>query len=76
MKNYYAEYPQMQVAASQLLDAKVNTITAGPLYTAMVQIRNDMMAGAELVFNGGDPKEAADMAVESTNPALESANAE
>lgn len=49
-------------------------MTAGPLVTTLVQIRNDMMAGAETVFNGGDPKEAADMAVESTNQALEAAN--
>ena len=65
---------QMKIASDQLRNAKVNEVTAGPLVTTLVQIRNDMMAGAETVFNGGDPKEAADMAVESTNQALEAAN--
>ena len=64
----------MKIASDQLRNAKVNEVTAGPLVTTLVQIRNDMMAGAETVFNGGDPKEAADMAVESTNQALEAAN--
>lgn len=74
MKQLYTDNPQMKIASDQLRNAKVNEVTAGPLVTTLVQIRNDMMAGAETVFNGGDPKEAADMAVESTNQALEAAN--
>ncbi len=74
MKKLYEDNPQMKIASDQLRNAKVNEVTAGPLVTTLVQIRNDMMAGAETVFNGGDPKEAADMAVESTNQALEAAN--
>lgn len=76
MVTLYEESPQMKVGADQLLNAKVNEVTAGPLVTTLVQIRNDMMAGAELVFNGGDPQEAVNMAVESTNQQLEAANAE
>lgn len=74
MTDLYKENPQMKIASDQLREAKVNEVTAGPLVTTLVQIRNDMMAGAEAVFNGGDPKEAADMAVESTNQGLEAAN--
>lgn len=74
MVKLYEESPQMKVGAEQLLNAKVNSVTAGPLVTTLVQIRNDMMAGAELVFNGGDPEEAVNMAVESTNQQLEAAN--
>ena len=76
MKTLYAEKPMMKIAADQLLNGQQNAITAGPLVTTLVQIRDDMMAGAELVFNGGDPQEAVDMAVESTNQQLEMANAQ
>lgn len=76
MKTLYEEQPMMKIAADQLLNGQQNSITAGPLVTTLVQIRDDMMAGAELVFNGGDPQEAVNMAVESTNQQLEMANAQ
>ncbi len=75
IKTLYEEQPMMKIASDQLLNGKQNSVTAGPLVTTLVQIRDDMMAGAELVFNGGDPQEAVDMAVESTNQQLEAANA-
>lgn len=75
IKNLYAEQPMMKIASDQLLNGQQNAITAGPLVTTLVQIRDDMMAGAELVFNGGDPQEAVDMAVQNTNQELEAANA-
>ncbi len=74
IKKLYEEKPQMKIASDQLRNAKVNEVTAGPLVTTLVGIRNDMMAGAELVFNGGNPQEAVDSAVESTNQGLEAAN--
>jgi len=74
IQKLYEEKPQMKIASDQLRNAKVNEVTAGPLVTTLVGIRNDMMAGAELVFNGGNPQEAVDSAVESTNQGLEAAN--
>lgn len=74
MKSAYEEYPQLKVACDQLLNSKVNEITAGPLLSQLPQLRSDLASAEEAVFGGGDVKAAIDSAVSSTNAAIENAN--
>lgn len=74
MQSVYTEYPQLRVAADQLLNSKVNEITAGPLLSQLPQLRTDLSAALESVFSGGDVSEAVGEAARSTNSAIESAN--
>jgi sn-glycerol 3-phosphate transport system substrate-binding protein len=75
MKQTYAEYPQMRVAADQLLNSKVNSVTAGPLVAALPQIYTDVATAAEAVVNGTDVTEAIDAAAQSINEAIKASNA-
>ena len=70
----YDEYPQLAVSADQLRNSKVNNITAGPLCSQLPQLRTDLQTAMQSVFNGGDVDEAIEIAVNSTNTAIESAN--
>lgn len=70
----YEELPQLQVAADQLLNSNVNSITAGPLLSQLPQLRTDLQTALEAVFNGSDVESAVAQAVESTNSAIASAN--
>ena len=70
----YEELPQLQVAADQLLNSNVNSITAGPLLSQLPQLRTDLPTALEAVFNGSDVESAVAQAVESTNSAIASAN--
>ncbi|MBC5628138.1 ABC transporter substrate-binding protein [Clostridium sp. NSJ-6] len=74
MKNIYAEKPQLKVAADQFLTSKETAATAGPLLSQLPQLRNDLQAAIEEVFNGGDVAKAIDGAVANTNKAIETAN--
>lgn len=75
MKEIYEKSPQMKVAADQLLNSKQTAATAGPLLSQLPQLRNDLQAAEEMVFNGTDPKEAMEQAAKNTNTQIESANA-
>ena len=70
----YEEMPQLQVAADQLLNSKVNSITAGPLLSQLPQLRTDLVTALEAVFNGGEVDSSVQQAVESTNSAIANAN--
>ena len=70
----YEELPQLQVAADQLLNSNVNSITAGPLLSQLPQLRTDLQTALEAVFNGSDVESAVAQAVESTNSAIANAN--
>ena len=70
----YEELPQLQVAADQLLNSNVNSITAGPLLSQLPQLRTDLQTALEAGFNGSDVESAVAQAVESTNSAIASAN--
>ncbi len=70
----YEEMPQLQVAADQLLNSKVNSITAGPLLSQLPQLRTDLVTALEAVFNGGEVESSVQQAVESTNSAIAAAN--
>lgn len=70
----YEEMPQLQVAADQLLNSKVNSITAGPLLSQLPQLRTDLVTALEAVFNGGEVESSVQQAVESTNSAIATAN--
>ena len=70
----YEELPKLQVAADQLLNSNVNSITAGPLLSQLPQLRTDLQTALEAVFNGSDVESAVAQAVESTNSAIASAN--
>lgn len=70
----YDEYPQLRVAADQLLNSKVNEITAGPLLSQLPQLRTDLQTALEAVFNGADVSESISLAVDNTNAAIETAN--
>lgn len=74
MKNIYAEKPQLKVAADQFLTSKETKVTAGPLLSQLPQLRNDLQAAIEEVFNGGDVDSAIETAVKNTNKAIETAN--
>ena len=74
MQNTYAELPQLEVAAQQLLNSQVNSITAGPLLSQLPQLRTDLQSALEAVFNGSDVASAVEQAVSSTNSAITSAN--
>lgn len=75
MKKAYEEYPQLEVSADQLCGSKVNDVTAGPLCSQLPQLRTDLQTALESVFNGGSVKDALKTAMDSTNSAIESANA-
>lgn len=75
LSKIYTEYPQLEVSANQLRNSKVNNITAGPLCSQLPQLRTDLETALESVFNGGDVDAAIETAVNSTNSAIESANA-
>lgn len=70
----YEGMPQLQVAADQLLNSKVNSITAGPLLSQLPQLRTDLQTALEAVFNGSDVDSAVAQAIESTNSAIATAN--
>ena len=74
MKNIYAEKPQLKVAADQFLTSKETKVTAGPLLSQLPQLRNDLQAAIEEVFNGGNVDTAIETAVKNTNKAIETAN--
>lgn len=74
MKKIYEEKPQLRVAADQLLTAKETKATAGPVLSQLSQLRNDLQAAEELVFNGGDPVSAIAQAKDSTDKQIEAAN--
>ena len=74
LKTSYEEMPQLEVAANQLLNSNVNSITAGPLLSQLPQLRTDLQTALEAVFNGSDVESAVAQAVESTNSAIASAN--
>lgn len=74
LNEVYTEFPQMKVAADELLTTKVTEVTAGPLCSQLPQLRTDVSTGLEAIFNGGDVEEAINAAVESTNAAIETAN--
>ena len=75
MKQVYDKYPQLKVSADQLRGSKVNDITAGPLCSQLPQLRTDLQTALESVFNGGAVEDALKTAENSTNSAIESANA-
>lgn len=74
MQKTYEQYPQLKVAADQLLNSKINKVTAGPLLSQLPQLRTDLQTALEAIFNGTDVQEAIDQAVTSTNSAIASAN--
>lgn len=74
MKATYEELPQLQVAAEQLLNSQVNSVTAGPLLSQLPQLRTDLQSALEAVFNGSEVAPAVEQAVSSTNSAIASAN--
>lgn len=67
IKKVYDDYPQFKIASDQFLASKQTPATAGPLLAQLPQLRGDLEAAIESVFNGGDPKEAVDKAADATN---------
>lgn len=74
MEATYEEYPQLKVASDQLLNSKINEVTAGPLLSQLPQLRTDIVSALEAVLNGSDVEEAVDEAIRSTNEAIANAN--
>ncbi|HIV13209.1 MAG TPA: extracellular solute-binding protein [Candidatus Pullilachnospira stercoravium] len=75
MISTYEEYPQLRVAADQLLNSQVNEVTAGPLLSQLPQLRTDIQTALEAVFNGEEVEASLQQAVDSTNSAIANANA-
>ncbi|MEG1427729.1 MAG: ABC transporter substrate-binding protein, partial [Oscillospiraceae bacterium] len=70
----YQKLPQLKVAADQLLNSKLSSVTAGPLLSQLPQLRTDLQTAEEAVFNGEAPETAIKAAMDSTNSAIASAN--
>jgi sn-glycerol 3-phosphate transport system substrate-binding protein len=74
MQAIYAKTTQLKVAADQFKNSKQTEATAGPLLSQLPQLRNDLQAAEEMVFNGKNPREAMDQAVANTNKQIKKAN--
>ncbi len=74
VKEKWAEYPQYKVTVDQLQDTKANLATQGALISVFPESRQYVVTALEELYQGGNPKEALDQAVEGTNRAIEIAN--
>ncbi|KAB2331777.1 ABC transporter substrate-binding protein [Bacillus mesophilum] len=69
----WEKYPQLKVTVDQLKDTKPSTATQGALISVFPEARQKVVSAMESLYQGVDPKEALDRAVEETNQALEAA---
>ncbi|GAA0322448.1 ABC transporter substrate-binding protein [Bacillus carboniphilus] len=70
----YETYPQLKVTVEQLQATKPSVATQGALISVFPEARQQVVTALENLYQGMDPQEALDQAVEGTNRAIEIAN--
>lgn len=70
----WAEFPQFKVTVDQLQDTVAGLATQGALISVFPESRQQVVTALEDLYQGKDPQEALDQAVEGTNRAIEIAN--
>ncbi|KIL45099.1 ABC transporter substrate-binding protein [Jeotgalibacillus soli] len=71
VKEQWEQYPQLKVTVDQLKETKATTATQGALISVFPEARQKVVNAMESLYQGADPQEALDRAVEETNQALE-----
>ncbi|QTD41110.1 ABC transporter substrate-binding protein [Sporosarcina sp. Te-1] len=74
VKAKWAEYPQFKVTVDQLQDTVPGYATQGALISVFPESRQQIVTALEELYQGKDPQEVLDKAVEGTNRAMEIAN--
>ncbi|MBB4823549.1 sn-glycerol 3-phosphate transport system substrate-binding protein [Sporosarcina luteola] len=74
VKAKWAEYPQYKVTVDQLQDTVPGYATQGALISVFPESRQQIVTALEELYQGKDPQEVLDKAVEGTNRAIEIAN--
>lgn len=74
VKEKWAEYPQFQVTVNQLQDTEPSVVTQGALISVFPESRQQIVTALENLYQGADPQQVLDEAVEGTNRAIEIAN--
>lgn len=70
----WAEFPQFKVTVDQLQDTVPGLATQGALISVFPESRQQVVTALEDLYQGKDPQEALDQAVEGTNRAIDIAN--
>ncbi|WP_227395011.1 ABC transporter substrate-binding protein [Jeotgalibacillus aurantiacus] len=71
VKDQWEQYPQLKVTVDQLKETQANAATGGALISVFPEARQRVVNAMESLYQGADPQEALDQAVEETNRALE-----
>lgn len=74
VKEKWDEFPQFKVTVSQLQDTVPGYATQGALISVFPESRQLVVTALEELYQGKDPQEVLDQAVEGTNRAIEIAN--
>ncbi|WP_051405068.1 ABC transporter substrate-binding protein [Bacillus cihuensis] len=74
VKDKWAESPQLKVTVDQLQATIPSVATQGALISVFPEARQQVVTALENLYQGGNPKEELDKAVEATNKAIEVAN--
>jgi sn-glycerol 3-phosphate transport system substrate-binding protein len=74
VKQEWEKYPQFKVTVEQLQQTKPSVATQGALISVFPESRQQVVTALENLYQGTDPQEALDQAVEGTNRAIEIAN--
>jgi sn-glycerol 3-phosphate transport system substrate-binding protein len=74
VKKEWEKYPQFKVTVDQLQQTKPSVATQGALISVFPESRQQVVTALENLYQGTDPQEALDQAVEGTNRAIEIAN--
>jgi sn-glycerol 3-phosphate transport system substrate-binding protein len=74
VKQEWEKYPQFKVTVDQLQQTKPSVATQGALISVFPESRQQVVTALENLYQGTDPQEALDQAVEGTNRAIEIAN--
>ncbi|MFL8936325.1 ABC transporter substrate-binding protein [Rossellomorea oryzaecorticis] len=74
VKQEWEKYPQFKVTVDQLQQTKPSVATQGALISVFPESRQQVVTALENLYQGTDPQEALDQAVEGTNRAIEISN--
>ncbi len=74
VKQEWEKYPQFKVTVDQLQQTKPSVATQGALISVFPESRQQVVTALENLYQGTDPQEALDQAVEGTNRAIDIAN--
>ncbi|PKG24670.1 ABC transporter substrate-binding protein [Niallia nealsonii] len=74
VKEEWKKYPQLKVTVDQLSETIPSSATQGALISVFPEARQKVVNAMESLYQGANPKEALDRAVEETTRAIEIAN--